>query len=140
MEAFVRDIAVLDRGEAVAAEPPVEQPPLADQDEAAIVAQRSRDLAGMNPATCLDDQVEEIVGIGKAPRAAVLEGNSTLGIKAHPRDGVSNRLCRWIDTAHPGRRKLAREKQRSLTVAASDLEDSLGPIGQAQHSRGEGGE
>ena len=72
------------------------------------------------------DEVEEVVGVGERATAAELEGNPALGIEPHPSGGGANPVGAAIDAPHPGARKLPRQEESRVAVAAVHHQHPLG--------------
>jgi hypothetical protein len=139
MEALALDRAVLDCDKAAATEAPVEQSPVADQDQMAAWAKDLRDGAWAEATAGLGQQVEEVVGEGEVAQAPMLERNPSLRIQADPGYRRVDRVSRGIDAAHARRRELTREEERAVTLATADLQDALRALPQMEDSRREGG-
>lgn len=98
------------------------------------------DLAGVQTATGLREEIEEAIGIGEGPGPTGLEGNPPFGVQAAPRYRFADRLLGRIHTANPGGGELAGEEQNPLAVATTDLEDPLRPLRQVENRGGKGNE
>ncbi len=138
--ALALDLSALEKIEAPAPEPPVQPAPSPDQDQVPARSQYPLDLAWVQAATGLREEVEEFVGVGEGARPARLEGDPPFWVEADSRDRLADRLLGGVDAAYSGGGELAGEEENPLAVAATDLEDPLRPFGQMEDRSGKGNE